>query len=236
MSEQTFNSHLKSDETIRIEILSNVCRMMVLRGHMDIKKYCYEPYKEADFDDVHLNPSTMIDDDKFISMFPEKSDKNAYVIPLDKDFEDERENQNFNGSQLIVSIIPHRINDIKNSDMINDVFKTYPDHHKLFIVDDIVEKALNAFSIIKNVEVFMKDDLTIDLMRYVEAPHRCNLDVGSTDTYLVRPNIPRIHENDPLAKYFNAKQGDTLKIIGNTVGNCIETRYRKVIEAKPVFV
>lgn len=236
MSEQTFTSHLKSDETVRIEILTNVCRMMVSRGNMDIRKYCYESYKDTDFNDIHYSLSTMIDDDKFVQYFAEKSDKNVYVIPMDSPIQDERSNKrDYDGTRLVISIIPHKINDIKNSDMINDIFKSYPDNHKLFIVDDIIEKASTALSEIKNVEVFLKDDLTIDLMSFVEAPHRCELDPNSTDLYSIKPNIPRIHQNDPLAQYYNAKVGDTLRITGNTVNNCFERRYRKVTEAKPMF-
>jgi hypothetical protein len=236
MSSQSFISHRKDDETMRLEILTNICRMMVSRGRIDISKYCLDEHKDVDFIDINYHLSSMIDNSKFLSMFAERSDKSVYTIDVDVPFEDERDkNETFDGTKLVVSLIPQKITDIKNSDMINDIFKTYPHHHKVFIVDAIVEKANIALSRNKNVEVFLKDNVTIDLMSFDEAPHRCALDKGGADVYVVKPNAARILENDPLAKYYNAKLGDTLQIIGNTVTNGFERRYRVVIDAKDVF-
>jgi hypothetical protein len=238
MSVQNFSSSRKDDETIRIEILCNICRMMVNRGNMDISKYCKDQYKteDMDFKDINYNLSSMIDDKKFIHYFKDKSEKNIYIIKLDTAFEDERtSNDNFDGLKLVVSIVPQKITDIKNSDIINDVLKTYPQHKKIFVIDSIIEKAFNTLLREKNTEVFTKDDLMIDLMGYNGSPHRCRVNKDANDTYFVKPNMPRMHENDPLARYYNAKVGDIVEIIGNSVTNGFERRYRRVIEPKSVF-
>jgi hypothetical protein len=236
MSSQNFSSTRKDDETIRLEILSNICRMMANRQHIDISKYCKAEYKDIDFSDINYNISAMVDDSRFVPMFKDKSDKNIYVLRLDKPFEDARSsNETFDGSKLVVSIVPQKVTDIKNSDIINDVLKTYPQHHKIFVIDEIVDKAQIALMREKNVEVFLKHSVTIDLMNYSEAPHRCWVDKNSAGLYVIKPNIARIHENDPIAKYFNAKVGDTLAIIRNTIANGFERYNRRVIDAKDVF-
>jgi DNA-directed RNA polymerase subunit H (RpoH/RPB5) len=236
MSSEGFISNRKDEETMRLEILTNICRMMVSRGRIDIAKYCYDKYTDEDFSDINNRITSMIDDSKFIKMFKDRSDKNVYFININLPFEDERDNNdNFDGSKIVVSMIPHKITDIKNSDMINDVFKSYPQHHKMFVIDTIVDRAANALSRENNVEVFLKDHVTADLMSHRMAPHRCELDKGSVNLYNVKPNISRIVENDPLAKYYNAKVGDTLDIIRNTVTNGFERGRRKVVEPRPVF-
>lgn len=235
MSSQSFINYRKDEETMRLQILTNVCRMMVLRGRLDMSNYCYEEYLEEDFNDINIHLSSIIDDSKFSTMIGQRSDKNVYIIDIDNPFEDEIKSNNFDGTKLVISIIPQKIKDIKNSDMINEIIKKYPKHHKLFIIDEIIDKATQSLKRLGNVEVFLKDNLTIDLMSYQESPHRCTLDKGGANIYIVNPNISRMHENDPLARYYNAKVGDILQIIGNTITNCFERRYRRIIDPKPVF-
>jgi len=236
MASEGFTSHRKDDETMRIEVLTNICRMMVNRDRMNIAKYCLDVHSDDDFTDINHRITAMIDNEKFIKMFKERSDKNVYLIDIDNPFEDERaRNETFDGTKLVVSLIPHKITDIKNSDMINEIFKSYPHHHKMFVIDSIVDRAANILGREKNVEIFMKDTVTADLMSHRMAPHRCILDKGSVDNYIIVPNMSRILENDHLAKYYNAKVGDTLEIVRNTVNNGFERARRRVIERRPVF-
>lgn len=236
MASEGFINHRKDDETMRMQILTNVCRMMVNRGRMDITKYALADYSSEDFTVIGSRITSMIDDAKFQKMFNERSDKNIYFIDIDTPFEDEREKKfDFDGKRLVVSLIPQKITDIKNSDMINEIFKSYPNYHKIFVIDSIVDRAANALAKEKNVEVFLKDQLTADLMSHWMAPHRCKLDKSSTNVYVIKPNVSRILENDPLSKYFNAKVGDTLEIIRNTVNNGFESARRKVVESRQVF-
>ena len=236
MSSEGFTSHRKDGETMRLQILTNICRMMINRGRMDISKYCYDEHADADFSDINYRITSMIDDSKFLKMFKERSDKSVYFIDIDTPFEDERnKNENFDGTKLVVSMIPQKITDIKNSDMINEIFKTYPHHHKIFVIDIIADRAANSLARENNVEVFLKDQVTADIMSHRMAPHRCRLDKESANVYIIKPNIGRMVENDHLARYFNAKVGDTLEIIRNTVNNGFERGRRKIIEPRPVF-
>lgn len=229
--DKTIMSSRKDDEVIRLELLTNVCRMMVMRSHMDISKYAKDLFKnldnDMDFNDIEHHWSSMIDNSKFLKFFKTRSEKDTYIIDMDSPFSSTKER--FDGSKLIVSIIPHKVTDVKHSDIIGTILSTYPNNHKLFIVDSIIDRAQTALYKTKNIEVFTKDNLMIDLMSHFEAPHRCKV------LYDSKSNIPKILENDPLARYYNAKSGSILKIVGNTVNNGFETRYRKVIDPKPVF-
>ena len=236
MASEGFTSHRKDEETMRLQILTNISRMMVNRGRMDISKYCLDEYADEDFTDINHRITAMIDNSKFLKMFKERSDKNVYFIDIDVPFEDERaRNDNFDGTKLVVSMIPHKITDIKNSDMINEIFKSYPHHHKMFVIDTIVDRAASALGRESNVEVFLKDQVTADLMSHRMAPHRCGLDKESVNVYIIKPNLSRILENDHLAKYYNAKVGDSLEIVRNTVNNGFERARRRVVEPRPVF-
>jgi len=210
--------------------------MMVSRGRMDIAKYCLDDYADEDFSDINHRITDMIDDSKFLKMFKERSDKSVYFIDIDLPFDDDRNsNDTFDGKKLVVSLIPHKITDVKNSDMINDIFRSYPHHHKMFVIDSIVDRAVNALLRESNVEVFLKDHLTLDLMSHRMAPHRCALDKGSKMVYTIKPNVSRCLENDPLAKYYNAKIGDTIDIVRNTITNGFERARRKVVDPRPVY-
>lgn len=240
MSNQGFINHRKDEETIRYEILTNICRMLINRGNMDINKYCLDEYitSGADFANIIYNISASIDDNKVRKMF-NKDDvkKNIIEINVDVQFTDDkkREGFGFDGTKIIVIFIPHKVTDVKNSETINEVLKTYQKNRKLFVMDSIVDKAETILLREKNIEIFRKDDLMIDFMSIGDAPHRCSVDRGGKNIYVVKPNMPRIHANDPLSKYYAANIDDIIEIIGTSSVNGFARRYRKVIEAKPVF-
>ena len=88
----------------------------------------------------------------------------------------------------------------------------------------------------KNIEVFDRDFFMLDLMSHVCAPTSCNfLTEEEVLEYIDNPKIAKIHENDPLTRYYNGKRGQILRIIRPSLNNSIEVGMRRVIEAKSVF-
>ena len=210
-----------SDEKIRITVLTNICRMLLTRGYMD-KKY------KTDMD--------IIDNNKFLPFIETRTDNNIYTIPLDTPYKDQRENSSeFEGNSVIVKIIPHIVKDVSNSPVLNDFFKTFNKHHVIIVFDGMDSKVYTSLTKKKNVEVFDRDSLMIDLMSHVCAPVSCQLVTEDDISYITNLKISKILENDPLCKYYNGKKPMILRIIRPSLNNSIEIAYRKIIEQKAVF-
>lgn len=246
MSENYVNLY-KDDETIRLTVLSNICRMMIRRGVLDINKHTNKnpgsgPSESGDIEQISkMDP---IDNNSFLKHIGKRSDNGVYVIPTDVHFKDDMlrtdegkrkdENIDFDGSKLVVKIIPQKITDITNSQIINDFLKTHVNHHKLMVFDSISEKAHASIRKHYNLEAFDKDSLMMDLMSYICAPIGCMLVNTSDMKHIINPKIAKIHENDPMARYYSAKKGDIVRIIRASANNSMDVAYRRVIDPKPV--
>ncbi len=244
MDEQVFKSGiipiLKDEEVMRITVLTNICRMMITRGHMDKKKYSLldEPNDDLDDDlDDESDVNRNIDDTKFLKLIEKRNDTNTYKIHLDTPFKNEsgKHDSEFDGSVLIVKIIPQKITDTANSVLFNDTLKTYANNHKLIVFDSISYKAYKNLKKKKNTEIFEKDDLMIDFMAYECAPVSCELIDQEDIGYIINGKIAKLCENDPMARYYNVKKGGIVRIVRRSLNNCRELGYRRVIDSKPVF-
>lgn len=270
MSSENYENLYFSEETIRLTVLTNICRMMVMRGYMDINKY-KKPSEDPDNSDLvdavtvsdSENPdnsdsensdnsesvnaviirspiSNKIDNSLFLPFIEARVDNNTYVFPMDKPYRDQREgkadaNADFDGTSVIVKIIPQVVKDITNSPLLNDFFKTYPNNHKIVVFDGLADKVYSLLNKKRNIEVFDRDYLMIDLMAHTGAPVWCELVTEKDIAYITNPKIAKIHENDPLCRYYNGKKGMIMRIISPSLNNSEEIRYRKIIEPKPVF-
>lgn len=235
MSIETSINQRFSDEKIRLTVLENICRMMITRGYMDKDKYSFPEVNN------NSNPYNLIDNTKFMSFIGSYVDNNTYLIPIDNHYRDEREvsgdgaNHEFDGSVLVVRLIPQIVKDITNSPILNDFFKTYTNHHKIVVFDGISDKVYNSFRKKKNSEVFDRDFLMIDLMSMTCAPNNCKFVSKDEISHIINPKFSKMHENDPCARYYNAKVGSILRIERPSINNSCDIGYRKIIEPKSIF-
>lgn len=238
MAAENYDNLNIDDETIRITNLTNVCRMLVTRGYMDYKKY-------QSTDEVKQTKSSVIgpaydnlNNDLFLPLVAERSDNGIYTIPLDVPYEDQRDGQGtleFDGSRVIVKIVPQVLKDVGNSPILEDFFKTYTKYHKIIIFDGVSDKVYNTLIKKKNTEVFDRDALMIDLMSHEAAPISCNFVTREDISHIKNPKMAKIHENDPLIKYYNGKRGKILRVLRPSLNNSIEAAYRVIIEPKSYF-
>lgn len=246
MASENYVNLYFSEEKIRLTVLTNICRMMVTRGYMDANKYKKDLEKKDDKDTVRSiieQPSAndKIDNALFLPFIETRVDNNTYVIPLDTPYRDQRDgkgesaNIEFDGSAVIVKIIPQVVKDISNSPLLNDFFKTYNKNHKIVVFDGMADKVYNVLSKKRNVEVFDRDFLMIDLMSHRGAPVSCSLVTEQDISYITNPKIAKILENDPLCRYYNGKKGLIIRVVRSSLNNSEEIVYRKVIEPKSVF-
>ena len=245
MASENYVNLYFSEEKIRLTVLTNICRMMVTRGYMDADKYKFDPEKPLEKEVVRTvieQPSSndKIDNSLFLPFIQNRVDNNTYIIPLDTPYRDQREgkgdaNVDFDGSTVIVRIVPQVVKDISNSPLLNDFFKTYNNNHKIIVFDGMVDKVYNVLSKKRNVEAFDRDYLMIDLMSHRCAPVACSLVTEEDINYITNPKISKILENDPLCRYYNGKKGSIMRIVRSSLNNSEEIVYRKVIEPKSVF-
>jgi len=250
MSVENYGNLYFSDEKIRITILTNICRMMVTRGYMDIKKY-KSTGKSSNTKNIAEHPSNdHIDNDLFLPFIQTASDDNIYRIPLDTPYKDQRSKKTeivsgkseknmkqpeFDGSTIIVKIEHQILKDIGSSPILDEFFKSYTKYHKIIIFGGISDKVYNVLSKKSNTEVFDKDSQMIDLMSLTFAPISCGFVQHDESLYIMNPKIEKIHENDPIVRYYNGKRGNILRIIRPSINNSAEVVYKRIIEAKSLF-
>lgn len=233
-----------SEEKIRLTVLTNICRMLVTRGYMSPSKYAPSD-KVNDTKDKgvrtviveHPSGKDKIDNNLFLPYIGTRVDNNTYTIPLDTPIRDDRETKaegtvEFDGSAVIIKLIPQVVKDISNSPILNDFFKTYNKNHKIIVFDGMSDRVYTALSKKRNVEAFDRDFLMMDLMSYVSAPNKVEFVTRDEIPHLANPKLPKIHENDPLCRYFNGKKGNYFRLISPSINNCVFVSYRKVIAPK----
>jgi DNA-directed RNA polymerase subunit H (RpoH/RPB5) len=220
---------LKSDEEIRITVLTNICRMLVRRGYLDSKKY--KVTKDTK-DEYKYTYDDEIDNELFLNFFDKKRDDNTYEILLDNEYQDERTNDNgdFDGSKVIVRIISQKINDVKSSPLLNDFIKSYSKNHKI-VISDVSEKALIGLSKKANLELFKEFELMIDVMSIIGSPLKISIEKEDRIAHILNTKIPQIYSNDLYARYLNAKRDDIICAILPNKSNPVK-EYRRVKDPK----
>ena len=139
----------KDKETIRKDVLTNIIKMFHERGLIDNVQKAVEEIKKPKDDDVYkINLQKSIKAD---------SDSKEYV-------------KNFNDKQIIVKIIHQKIQGIAKVPIIKDFINEYKNYHKIFIFDDISDKAKSNLMENPNVEVFVEVFLMINLVEHVDSP------------------------------------------------------------------
>lgn len=229
----------KTDEEVRLTILTNVCRMMINRGYLDINKYKHS----GNIKDRKRSPylkSDNIDNDLFLKYIGKRTDDNVYVVPVDMHFKDEmilsnakNNNNNFDGSKVVIKILSKKITDINNSPLVNEFLKKYTKQHKIIIFNEISDKAYKSILNSYNIEAFEKKHLMIDLMAHICAPENVKILNKHHIRHIINPKFHSIKANDPLCRYYNAKINDILRVIRPSANNSFEVGYYSVIE--PTF-
>jgi hypothetical protein len=236
MASENFINLKKNENNVRLTVLTNICRMMISRGYMDINKY---RMKEKSKRKSPVEPEyDHIDNDKFLPFIEKRMDDNIYKIPLDKNYVDERtdnKDNKFNGSKLMVKIINQNMKDITNSPVVNDFLKSYDNYHKIIVFDDMENKVYTKIHIMPNAESFNRDYLMIDMMSHQCAPISCSLVTNDDISYINKPNLPKMASNDPLTRYYNGKKGNILRVIRPSLNNSQEVALLKITDPKPLM-
>jgi DNA-directed RNA polymerase subunit H (RpoH/RPB5) len=198
----------KNNEDIRQTVLRNTIKMLTERNTL-----------------IETNLKKNIQ--KLISIRP---DNNLYIIDKDKHKVKEKK-------QIAIKIFNTKITSISKQSIINDFLNKHEKYHKIIIVKAINTKTSQYITLnFPETEVFLEENLMINIIDNVLVPRYQILDEDSdefknfTGTYQCKKrNIPKLSINDPMAKYYNLKKGNIVRIIRPSETSAYSSYYRIVV-------
>ncbi|ARF09488.1 DNA-directed RNA polymerase subunit 5 [Indivirus ILV1] len=198
----------KNNEDIRKTVLTNVVKMLTERGILKLENQ-------------ENNIKTLID---------KPTDDNIYIITKDKYKEKEKQ-------KIAVKLFMTKIASISKQSPISDFMNKHAAYHKIIIVKSInVKSAQHITSTFSETELFLEHDLMVNLVDCTFVPKYEVIDKDTDDfknfceIYLCKKrNIPKLFINDPMAKYYNLKKGDIVRIIRPSETSGYSSSYRIVV-------
>jgi len=182
----------KNNEDIRKTVLTNIIKMFTER-------------KLLKFENL---------DDNIKKLTSIHSDDYTYTFNIDN-YKDEVD------KKYVIKIFNQKITAISKQSGISDFLIKFRDVPKLIIVKSISTKA--SQHIVNNypkTEIFLENELMINLIENILVPKYEILD-HETDDYKTfceqytckKRNIPKIYTNEPMARYYNLKRNDIVRVI-----------------------
>ena len=136
-----------------------------------------------------------------------QSDELIYKITLDT-FTD-------NDDKLFaVKIIPQKITAVNKASGISDFLTSFKKNPKIVVVDSISTKAKQFISNnFPKTEIFTEVELMVNLVDYVLIPKHEVLTTEEAENFYKefnckKRNMPKMLTSDPIARYYNVKNGD----------------------------
>lgn len=142
----------------------------------------------------------------------------------------------YNNETFYLKIIPYKLNTIKKSEDI-ERFLNSNDDKKIFVVlsgSTKIEKQLLEYN---NTEAFNDVDLLVNIVDNNLVPKHILLSEEEgknilTEYKINKENLPRILSGDRIAKYYNIKPGQIVKIIRPSITAGEEIIYRVCVNGK----
>lgn len=180
-----------------------------------------------------INKESMEKDIKKI--IKDDNDDQEYMIELDND---SNYNTTIKNKKIYVKLFDYKITSVNKNSPIGEFISKYDTEYKILIVQDINQKSENIIeSYDTQTEVFKINNLMINIVEHVLVPKHIVLSKEETDNVLQayrakKRDMMIIRTTDPVAKYYNMKPGDIVKIIRPSVMTVENTAYRLVVKSK----
>lgn len=168
--------------------------------------------------------------DKIVNDIYQKIKKSfEYLIKLDNP-------DRFNNKEYKIIILNESVDRITSSSLMSSYIDKYPSIHKIIIVDSINKNVELQFIEKNDIEIFTKSYFMIDISQYKYTPKHILLTQEQKNQVYDEYNIPfnkypKIFITDPMAKYYNARIGDLIKIIRPSSVSGYAVYYRYVISS-----
>ena len=163
------------------------------------------------------------------------NDDQEYIIPLDNE---SNYNTTIKNKKLFIKIFDYKITSINKNSPIGEFISKFDSEYKILIVQDINQKSENIIdSYSTQSEVFKISQLMINIVDHVLVPKHIVLSKDETDKVLEayrakKRDMMLIRTTDAVARYYNMKPGEIVKIIRPSVMTVEAPAYRLVIKAK----
>jgi DNA-directed RNA polymerase subunit H (RpoH/RPB5) len=181
--------------------------------------------------------------------FINKDNTNKYIEKLIKDDNDDQEyiisldnesnyNTTIKNKKLFIKIFDYKITSINKNSPIGEFISKFDSEYKILIVQDINQKSENIIdSYSTQSEVFKISQLMINIVDHVLVPKHIVLSKEETDKVLEayrakKRDMMLIRTTDAVAKYYNMKPGEIVKIIRPSIMTVEAPAYRLVIKSK----
>ncbi len=138
--------------------------------------------------------------------------------------------------KIAVKLLFRKITTIRKIEDIEDFLDKFKDHYKFVIVSKITPKAYKQFIEYDNLEVFFDDDMLINKIDNILVPKHIMLTQEEQDQIrkeygFNKIEIGIIKESDPIARYYNLKPGNIIRIERPSVNSGIAIYFRQCINA-----
>jgi DNA-directed RNA polymerase subunit H (RpoH/RPB5) len=196
---------------------------------IDIKKTIIKIFTNRGFINVENKEKYM---GKLIS---DENDDMEYVIQLDN-------NKNYNteipNKKIYIKIFDYKISSINKSSPIGEFISKYDKDYKFIVVQDINSRSEDIVESYQTpVEIFKFNKLQSDITEHDLVPQHIVLTKEEGDKVLEsyrarKRDMPLIRSTDAVAKYYNMKPDEIVKIIRPSPVTGEAVAYRYVIKSK----
>jgi DNA-directed RNA polymerase subunit H (RpoH/RPB5) len=138
--------------------------------------------------------------------------------------------------KIAVKLLFRKITTIRKIEDIEEFLDKYKDHYRFVIVSKITPKAYKQFIEYNNLEVFFDDDMLVNKIDHVFVPKHILLSQEEQDQIRKEYGFKRIEfsiikESDPIARYYNLKPREIIRIERPSVNSGITVHFRQCVAA-----
>jgi len=212
----------KDSETIRKTVLTNVIKMLNSR-------------KWISDNNVESNIMKLIDSYNDEQVYKINLDVSLSKLPTYEPTDDDKpkkQEKEFEDTIVMVKLLPQKVTSIAKSPIITEFLSNYKKNHKILIVDSISDKTkYQLVTTTKHTEVFKESFLMLDIMSHVCSPEFEVLSPEESTELLssynlIRRQMKRMFDTDPVSLYLFLKKKQIVRIIRNSelTGKSIDYR------------
>lgn len=213
----------KNTQQITETVITNIVKMLMYRKWIDEKT------------DIKILVDELLKNKKEEKIYNIKLSKNLNDNETYEPFEDKKNDKSwngFNGENIVVYMTNLKISG--KSPVLNDFITKYNNCHKIIIVDSITKKFRQTMSSSKFIEVFLENELMINITEHDCCPEFEVLNNQELSDFLEsycakRKDILKQLDSDPMSRYLFLRRGQIVRVIrtSETSGQCVA--YRIVI-------
>ena len=168
-------------------------------------------------------------------LISDENDDMEYIVQIDND---KNYNTEIPNKKIYIKIFDYKISSINKTSPIGEFVSKYDKDYKFIVVQEINSRSEDVIESYQTpVEIFKFNKLQSDITEHDLVPQHIVLTKEEGDKVLEsyrarKRDMPLIRSNDAVAKYYNMKQDEIVKIIRPSPVTGEAVAYRYVIKSK----